>query len=173
MGPRYVLRIFWGLDSSGPWKNETYTHLKVEKCVIVKRLRCLLPNLKRWEKLGYGIVVSSFKQASANTVNLHSSILVYHFWKHAYHFCSTWMTSGMHIEKRGGLVISDWFFGEGMETNAYSLHPFANLFEPFLYQFQNFYFYSNITFLVPFLNSWKRNQEIVPQVLKQVENLSC
>ena len=116
MGPRYVLRIFWGLNSNGPWKNETYTHLKVEKCVIVKRLRCLLPNIKRWEKLGYGIVVSSFKQASANTVNLHSSILVYHFWKHAYHFCSTWMTSGMHIEKRGGLVISDWFFGEGMET---------------------------------------------------------
>ena len=31
-----------------------------------------------------------------------SSILVYHFCKHALHFCSTWMTSRMHIEKRGG-----------------------------------------------------------------------
>ena len=31
-----------------------------------------------------------------------SSILVYHLWKHAMHFCSTWMMSQMHIEKRKG-----------------------------------------------------------------------
>ena len=24
----------------------------------------------------------------------------------------------MHIEKKEGLVISDWYFGEGMETNS-------------------------------------------------------
>ena len=30
-----------------------------------------------------------------------SSILVYHFLQHAWHFCSTWMTSLMHIEKSG------------------------------------------------------------------------
>ena len=28
------------------------------------------------------------------------------------------MRSQMHIEKRGGLVISDWYFGERMETNS-------------------------------------------------------
>ena len=44
---------------------------------------------------------------------------------YAYHFFSTWMTSWMHIEKRRGkktkkgeLVIPDWYFGEGMETNS-------------------------------------------------------
>ena len=31
-------------------------------------------------------------------------------------FCCTWMTSPMHIKK--GLVISDWYFGERMETNS-------------------------------------------------------
>ena len=39
-----------------------------------------------------------------------SSIHVHHFWKHAKQFCSTWMTSQMHIEKGGvshfGLVFS-------------------------------------------------------------------
>ena len=31
-----------------------------------------------------------------------SSILVYHFCKHAQHFCSTWMTSRMQFEKNEG-----------------------------------------------------------------------
>ena len=39
--------------------------------------------------------VNSFQQND-------SSILVYYFFQHAQDFCSTWMTSLMHIEKRGG-----------------------------------------------------------------------
>ena len=36
------------------------------------------------------------------TLLLLSSILVYHFCKHAQDFCSTWMTSRMQFEKNEG-----------------------------------------------------------------------
>ena len=47
-----------------------------------------------------------------------SSILVYHFLLCAQHFCSTWMTSQIHFEKKKGFVIQDRYFGEGMENNS-------------------------------------------------------
>ena len=59
-----------------------------------------------------------------------------------------------------------------LKYKDYFLHPFANFFTPFLFQFSNFDFYGNINFLVTFLNSFGKNQEFVPQVLKQVVNLS-
>ena len=39
---------------------------------------------------------------SGKGVRVNSSILVYHFKQHALLFCSTWMTSCMHLEKREG-----------------------------------------------------------------------
>ena len=45
-----------------------------------------------------------------------SSVLVYHFWKHALLLNLDDVTNA-HWKKKG-LVILDWYFGEGMETNS-------------------------------------------------------
>ena len=63
------------------------------------------------------MILSPCKQCKQVGSKCNSSLLGYHFCKHAQRFCSTWMTSQMPIKKRG-LVILDWYFGEGMETNS-------------------------------------------------------
>ena len=53
-------------------------------------------------EISYQIFWAENPDFSKQNFQLHSSILVYHFCKHAQHFCSTWMTSQMQFETNEG-----------------------------------------------------------------------